>query len=152
MALKHCGLGSHSNHGLVSCLPHLLHAYLHIVLLSSCLCLGHVRLSVSDKSDKHPKHDLFPSVTWSVWQSAYVCANGPLVSPFPSSARPFPSSAGYNDSLLTIAENKRKIRYYNFTEIDRKHSMAKCRKYIGEHLCCMLQCLQSMLAITSVLF
>lgn len=63
VALKHCGLGSCSNHGLVSCLPHLLHAYLHIVLLSSCLCLGHVRLSVSDKSNKQPKHDLFPSVT-----------------------------------------------------------------------------------------
>lgn len=62
-ALKHCGLGSCSNHGLVLCLPHLLHAYLHIVLLSSCLCLGYLRLSVSDKSNKQPKHNLFPPVT-----------------------------------------------------------------------------------------
>lgn len=34
-------LGSDPNQGLVPLLPHLQHAYLHIVLLSSCLCLKH---------------------------------------------------------------------------------------------------------------
>lgn len=82
-AREHCGLGSRSNHGLVSCLPHLLHAYLHIVLMSSCLCPGLLRPSTSDKEMTNSQNTIsfFPPATQRVWHSAIVHANDPLVLP-----------------------------------------------------------------------
>lgn len=43
-------------------------------------------MSASDKNDKQPKHNWFPPVTQSMWQSASVSANDPLVLPLPPSA------------------------------------------------------------------